>query len=125
MASNAALSFVPPRERGFPVTAYFPGLHKEYLPLLSQMGRALGTFLESPPSTVSVVAKAAGLPSVRVIILEPARLPTEISLPTLRGDWITHRVEFLGCQTSALPLARWVTLQRLALPAPCILGNIV
>ena len=96
LASNAAVSFVPLRERGFPVTACFPSLCRKYLPLLPWMGRALGTFLESSPSAASVVAKAAGLPSVRVIISDSARLPSEISLSTLAGDWISQCVEFSG-----------------------------
>ena len=78
------------------MTACFPGLRREYLPLLPQMGRALGTFLKSPPSVASVVAKAAGLPLVRVLISDPAQLPSEISLPTLVGEWVSQRVEFLG-----------------------------
>ena len=85
-ASDAASSFIPQGERGFPVTACSPSHCREYLPLLPQIGRTLGTYLESPLSAASVVAKAAGLPSVRVIISDPTRLPTEISLPTLAGD---------------------------------------
>ena len=93
---EAASSFVPPGERGFPVTACFPGLRKEYLPFLPQIGRALGTYLESPRSAASVVAKAAGLPSVRILIPDPAKLPSQIDLPTLAGGWVSQRVEFSG-----------------------------
>ena len=95
-ASDAASSFIPAGDRGFPVTACFPGLRREYLPLLPQIGRALGTVLEAPPTLASVVARAAGLPSVCIIIPDPAKLPPEILLPTLSGGWITQRVEFSG-----------------------------
>ena len=58
--------------------ACFPGLRREYLHLLPQIGKALGTYVETPRTTVSVVAKAAGLPSVRVLISDPAQLSKEI-----------------------------------------------
>ena len=90
---QVASSFVPLEERGFPVTACFPGLCREYLP---QLGRALGTFVDSPRTAASVVAKAAGLPSVRVLVPDLAKLPQEIQLPTLTGGWVTQRVEFSG-----------------------------
>lgn len=89
-------SFVPQEERGFPVTACFPGLRREYLPLLPPLGRALGTYVDSPRTAASVVAKAAGLPSVRILVPDLAKLPQEIQLPTLTGGWVAQRVEFSG-----------------------------
>ena len=93
---QVASSFVPLEERGFPVTACFPVLRREYLPHLPQLGRALGTYVDSPRTAASVVAKAAGLPSVRVLVPDLAKLPQEIQLPTLTGGWVTQRVEFSG-----------------------------
>ena len=76
------------------MTACFPGLRREYLPLLPQIGRTLRVYIETPRTAASVVAKAAGLPSVRVIIPDLVQLPTLIDLPTLEGGWISQRVEF-------------------------------
>lgn len=39
-------------------------------------------------------SEAAGLPSMCVIILDPDDLAKEISLATLRGDWIPQRLEY-------------------------------
>ena len=95
-SAESSSSFIPREDRGFPVTACFPGLRREYVPLLPQLGRALGTYIETPRTAASVVAKAAGLPSVRILVPDPAQLPQEIQLPTLTGDWLVQRVEFSG-----------------------------
>ena len=62
--AESAPSFIPREERGFPVTACFPGLRREYLPLLPQIGRTLGAYIETPRTAASIVAKAARLPSI-------------------------------------------------------------
>ena len=95
-AADSSSSFIPKEERGFPVTVCLPGLRREYLPLLPQIGKTIGTLIETPRTAASVVAKAAGMPSVRVLIPDPALLPKEIQLPTLSGDWLTQRVEYSG-----------------------------
>ena len=41
-ATETASAFVPVAKRGFPVTARFPGLRREYLPLLPRMWAGLG-----------------------------------------------------------------------------------
>ena len=81
---------------GFPVSVCFPGLRKEYRALLPALGRSFGIVLEEPQTAASVVAKAAGLPSIRVLVPDPDALPTEIQLPTLAGSWIPQRVEYSG-----------------------------
>ena len=83
--AKVASTFISRKAQGFPVTACFPGLRWEYLPLLPQISGSLGTYLETPQTATSEVAKAVGLPSVRIIIADPAQLPTEIELPLLLG----------------------------------------
>ena len=79
------------------MTACFLGLCREYLSFLPlQIGRALGTFLETPIIAASIVAKAVSLPLVRILVLDLAKLPSQISHPTLVGDRILQRVKFLG-----------------------------
>ena len=96
LVAEASSAFIPRETRGFPVTVCFPGLRHEYLPLLPQIGGSLGTFLKISQTTASVVAKAVGLPSVRIIIADPAQLPTEIELPLLSRGWLIQRVEYSG-----------------------------
>ena len=84
-----APSFIPREEWDFPMTVCFLGLRREYLPLLPQIGRTLGAYIETLLTAASVIAKVAGLPSVRVIIPGLAQLPTHIDLPTLEGGWVS------------------------------------
>ena len=70
------------------MTACFPGLRREYLPFLPQIGIALGTFLESPRLANLVVVNTVGLPLVHILILDPAKLPSQIDLLTLVEGWI-------------------------------------
>ena len=56
--------------------AYFLGLPKEYLSLLFQLERALGTYLEMHILAASIVSKAIGLLLVQVLILDPTKLPS-------------------------------------------------
>lgn len=86
--------FVRKLERGFSVTAWFVGLRCEYPPLLPQIGRVLATYLKTPRMDVIAVAKAIGLPSVQVIILDPSRLMKKIHLPTLSGEWQVQKVKY-------------------------------
>lgn len=78
----------------FPITICFPGLHKEYLPLLPTLSKAFGKVIETPPTAASMVARVARLPLVRVIVSSQESLPPQIILPSLsRGD-IPKRVEY-------------------------------
>ena len=83
-------------EASFPVSVCLPGLRREYLHLLPQIGGIFGVTLETPRTAASVAAKAAGLPSVRVLISDPSALPKEIFLPAASGAWFRQRVEFTG-----------------------------
>ena len=69
------------KERLIPVIVCFPALRREYSPLLPRLGALLGSVLDSGPSTASVVARAAGLPSVKVLVRDPSALPETILLP--------------------------------------------
>lgn len=55
-----------------------PGLRREYLHLVPQIGQALETYIATPRMAASVAAKAIGLPITRVIDLDPTQLPKEI-----------------------------------------------
>ena len=83
-------------EPSFPVSVCLPGFRREYLHLLPQIGGIFGVTLETPRTAASVAAKAAGLPSVRVLISDPSALPKEIFLPAASGAWFRQRVEFTG-----------------------------
>ena len=83
-------------EASFPVSVCLPGLRREYLHLLPQIGGIFGVTLETPRTAASVAAKAAGLPSVRVLISDPSALPKEIFLPAASGAWFRQRVEYTG-----------------------------
>ena len=84
------------KERLIPDTVCFPGLRREYLPLLPRIGALFDSVLETGPSTASVVARAAGLPSVKVLVRDPSALPGSVLLPMVGGGHLTQRVEFSG-----------------------------
>lgn len=63
---------VPCGEQGFPIIACLLGLRREHLCFLSRIGRALGTYLGTPRMVESMIAKVAGLPSIRAIIADPS-----------------------------------------------------
>ena len=63
-------------ERLFNISVCFPGLRREYLPLISRIGSLVGSVLESEQTTATtVVARATGLPSVRVLVADVSSLP--------------------------------------------------
>lgn len=81
---------------GFSMSAvFFPGLKKDYRPLLRGIGITSDDVLQTPQTVASVVTRAVGLPSVRVTILDISDLLKDISLPLFGGGWITQRVEYL------------------------------
>lgn len=76
---------LPTEVTGFLVLVCFPSLRKEYQPCMEQLGCMFGTGLETSQTAASVLAKAAGIPSVRVLLPDAPNLTNEISLPTLGG----------------------------------------
>ena len=85
-------------ERIFPITVVFPGLRKEYLPMISAIAARIGSVVKVQESMAATIAKSSGLPSARIVVGSLERLPTKILLPNGEGESIEQRVEF-----SALP----------------------
>ncbi|MCO5552308.1 hypothetical protein L7F22_005819 [Adiantum nelumboides] len=61
-----------------------------------RLGSLIGSVLESRPTTASIVARAASIPSVRVLVPHVTSLPKVIQLPLVGGGWVDQRVEYLG-----------------------------
>ena len=85
------------KERLISMTVCFRGLRREYLPLLSRIGALLGSILETAgPSTASVVARATGLSSTKVLVRDPSALPDTILLPMVGEGFLFAEGRVLG-----------------------------
>ena len=78
------------------LTVSFPGLHSEYLPILSKLGSRVGTILEGTGTMASRIKQVSGIPSVRVVVITLNNLPTMFHLPVVDGGWIEQRVVYNG-----------------------------
>ena len=83
-------------DRIFPLTIVFPGLRKEYLPMLEAIASRIGTVVRVQESMAMRLSKMSGFPSARILVESLENLPTKVRLPNEEGDFIEQKVEFAG-----------------------------
>ena len=83
-------------DRIFPLTIVFPGLRKEYLPMLVAIASRIGTVMDLKENMAARLSKMSGFPSARILVGSLENLPTRIILPNSEGEYIEQKVEFAG-----------------------------
>ena len=83
-------------DRIFPLTIVFPGLRKEYLPMLVAIASRIGTVMDLKENMAARLSKMSGFPSARILVGSLENLPTRIILPNSEGEYIEKKVEFAG-----------------------------
>ncbi len=81
--------FDPSGKMSFPITVIFPGIRREYFPMLTSVASKIGAVLEYSNNRL-------GLPSRRILVQSLSELPTKIFLPKVDGSKLEQKVEYVG-----------------------------
>ena len=79
-----------------PVTMVMPGLRKEYLPFIEEIGKQVGIVVKKGKEQQDVKSNTSGSPSIRILLTSLERLPKVVVLPRWDGGVMDQRVEFIG-----------------------------